>query len=161
MGYALKDALRTAIRIEKNSFDFYQRAASIVDDERTREVFNFLAGEEAEHMEAFLGMYPGDEFGDLIHLMDQPPDFDNPAYRELINTVDAHMSEEEALQMSLREERACVLLYAGIVEEINDRKAREVFEHALKNTRMHCEVIDEEFYRVMRKAARRETSPHD
>ncbi len=161
MGYALKDALRTAIRIEKNSFDFYQRAAAIVDDERTREVFNFLAGEEAEHMEAFLGMYSGDEFGDLVHLLGQPPDYDNPAYRELLNAVDAHMSEEQALQMSLREERACVILYTGIVEEISDRKAREVFECALKDTRMHCEVIDEEFYRVMRRAARKETSAHD
>jgi rubrerythrin len=154
MEQSIAEALRTAICIEKNSFDFYRRAAELVSDERTRQVFEFLAGEEAEHMEAFLGMYPGNYYGDLLRLPDQSPDLDHQVNGELFETIGPALSAEQALEISLREEMNCLDLYSGLCRNLSDPRLREVFEQALDDTHTHCKVIDEEWMRIMRMTAR-------
>ncbi len=156
MERAVEEALREAIRIEKKSYDFYRHAAEVVDSETTCEVFRYLAGEEAEHMESFLDLYPGRECSDLLDLMRQPPDLDQPAYRELLNGVRREMNAEKALTLSLREEKACIALYSTLVEGFSDPDVRKVFERALDETHQHCSLIDEECDRVRRRFGRRD-----
>jgi hypothetical protein len=44
-----KNAFSFALEIEKQSFDHYSRAAADADDNETRAVYQFLAGEENKH----------------------------------------------------------------------------------------------------------------
>jgi len=48
--YSLEDALKLAIKAEKDSMDFYARAASVAKNDRTKKVFELLAAEEATHV---------------------------------------------------------------------------------------------------------------
>jgi len=143
------EALREAILTEKSSFEFYRCAAETVADERTRQVFELLAMEEIEHANAFLRLYSGKEFDDLPGLMKKPYDRDDPVNRELLEAVDADMTEENALKISLREEQSCIDRYTALVATIRDPKVSEVFAKALSETRKHYEVIQEEYMRVM------------
>lgn len=161
MEQAIEEALREAIRIEKKSYDFYRHAAEIVTDERTRELFKFLAGEEAEHMEAFLSLFPERECSDLLDLMGQPPDLGHPAYCELLKSVEREMNAEKALTLSLREEQACISLYSTMVKSLANPEVRKVFERALGDTHQHCDIIDEECYRVRRQFGGRDNGKAD
>lgn len=149
MEHFAKESLRIAILAEKRSFDFYRCAARLVDDKRTRKVFELLASEEAEHMGAFLALYPGGEFGDLQSLTNRPPDFNNAAYRSLLAEIDATTREQQALEISLREEQACIEHYLILTSCLRERKLFEIFERVLSQTRRHYELINEEYMRVM------------
>ena len=63
--YTLQEALKLAIKTEKESMDFYQKAGSITTDERSKKVFDLLANEEIGHLKAFFDHYKGGDLGDL------------------------------------------------------------------------------------------------
>ena len=44
--YTVQEALKLAIQAEKDSMDFYRKAASITTNERAKKVFDLLANEE-------------------------------------------------------------------------------------------------------------------
>jgi rubrerythrin len=149
MGDSTADAIREAILTEKNSFEFYRLASEAVANEGTKQVFEFLAGEELEHLNAFLKLYEGDEFGELHSLVKQPYDPNHPVNRALLEAVDQDMTEEHALNVSMREEQSCIDRYTVLIAAIKESAPREVFAKALKETRKHYEVIKEEYMRVM------------
>jgi len=145
----LKFALHTAILIEKQSLDFYRYAAKIVSDAKTRRLFELLAAEEAEHLGEFQNIYQANEFGDLQDLINMPPDLGTPIYQSLIKSVETDTQEKEALEISLREEKACIELYSDLIITIDDPEARKLFGQALRETQTHCYIIQEEYVRFM------------
>ena len=149
MGDSTTDAIREAILTEKNSFEFYRLASEAVTNEGTKQLFEFLAGEELEHLNAFLKLYEGDEFGELHRLVKAPDDPDHPINRALLQAVDQDLTEEHALNVSLREEQSCIDRYTVLIATIKEPASREVFAKALKETRKHYEVIKEEYMRLM------------
>ena len=52
--YTVQEALRLAIKAEKDSMDFYQKAASVTGIERAKKVFRLLADEEKSHTRSSL-----------------------------------------------------------------------------------------------------------
>ena len=81
--FSLQEALKLAIKAEKDSMDFYRKAASVAKKERTRKVFELLANEEVGHLKAFFEHYKGGEFGDMTSYMNSPVDTKNPTYMKL------------------------------------------------------------------------------
>ena len=63
--YTLQEALKLAIKTEKESMDFYRKAGSITADERSKQVFGLLANEEIGHLKSFFQHYQGGDLGDL------------------------------------------------------------------------------------------------
>lgn len=148
----LKFALHTAILIEKQSLDFYRYAAKIVSNAGTRRMFELLAAEEAEHLGDFHKIYQAQGFGDLQGLFNTPPDLGAPAYQSLVKSVATDTQEKEAMEIALREEKACLDLYSDLVISVNDPEARELFGQALRETQTHCNIIQEEYVRLMGRA---------
>jgi len=144
-----KESLRIAILTEKRSFDFYRRAAQLVSDEHTRKVCELLAAKEAEHMDAFLAHYPGDEFGDLWSLISQAPDITYQTYRSLQAEIDSDTREQQALEISLREKQACIEHYTMLAACLRKPTLSAIFEQALSDTRRHYELINDEYMRIM------------
>lgn len=52
------EILQFAIKIEENGWEFYKKFADLVDNEKIRELFVFLADEEIKHKETFKAMLP-------------------------------------------------------------------------------------------------------
>jgi rubrerythrin len=46
-----QEAIKIAIKREREAYEFYKRHADLFENEATREMFMFLAGEELKHEE--------------------------------------------------------------------------------------------------------------
>ena len=143
------EALRTAILTEKKSHDFYKYAAQLVSNSRVRDLFDFLAKEEVVHLQAFYEIFPENCHGDIQSLMKQPINLDNPIYQALMDEVDIDTRERQALEISLREERACIDNYTIMVGCFREPQMRGVFKMALNDTYKHYKIIQKEYMRAM------------
>jgi rubrerythrin len=147
--YSVKEALKLAIQTEKDSMDFYRRAASVTKNERAKKVFELLANEEVGHLKSFFDHYTGGEFGDLKTYMESPPNKMNATYKALEKAIDEETHEQKALEIALKEEKACIDQYTVIVKDIVDPLVRGVFERVVKETQGHYDMIEDEYMHVM------------
>ena len=148
--YTVQEALRLAIRAEKDSMDFYRKAAAVTKNDRAKKVFRLLAEEEAEHLKAFLSHYKGDEFGALQSFAESPPDKSSPGYLALKKAIDKDTHEQKALEIALQEEKSCIEHYTLFARDIVDPLVRGIFEGVIRETRKHYELIESEYAQVMR-----------
>ncbi|OGT96114.1 MAG: ferritin [Geobacteraceae bacterium GWB2_52_12] len=147
--YQIQEALKLAIKAEKDSMDFYRKAASMTTNERARKVFNLLADEEVGHLKSFFDHYKGGDFGDLKSYMESPADEDNPAYRKLMAEVDSETIEKSALELALKEEKECIGQYTQLAQGVVDPIVKAIFERVTHETQGHYDMIESEYAHVM------------
>ncbi|GFO58695.1 ferritin [Geomonas silvestris] len=147
--YTLQEALKLAIKTEKESMDFYRKAGSITKDERSKKVFDLLANEEVAHLKAFFEHYRGKDLGDLPTLLNGPMDKLSATHQALEKAIAEDTHEQKALEIALQEEKACVELYSLMLKDIVDPLVRRVFETVIKETQGHYDMIEDEYMRVM------------
>ena len=148
--YSVQEALKLAIQAEKDSMDFYRKAASVTKNERARKVFDLLANEEVGHLKAFFDHYKGGEFGDLQTYMASSPDTNNVTYRALMKAIDEETHEQKALEISMKEEKACIDHYTVLIKDIVDPLVRGIFEQVIKETQGHYDMIEDAYMHVMK-----------
>jgi rubrerythrin len=147
MTKVLEEAIRFALFTEKSCFDFYQRAARLMIDSRSKELFERLAGEEGEHGREFLrlcldkGVSLHSVTGELKHYSD-------PVHPKLEPALTAHMTEKDALRLALQEEQMCIDRYEVFVRALRDPEACGVFEKAISDSRRHYEIVEAEYMRI-------------
>ncbi|TSK07246.1 MAG: ferritin [Geobacter sp.] len=147
--YTLQEALKLAIKTEKESMDFYRRAASVSKDERSKKVFDLLAGEEVNHLKAFFDYYRGGDLGDIDTYLASPPDKQSATHLALEQAIEADSHEQKALEIALKEEKACIDFYTILVKDVVDPLVRKVFETVIRETQGHYDMIEDEYMRVM------------
>ena len=147
--YALQEAIVLAIKAEKDSMDFYRRAASAAKNERAKKVLDMLANEEVGHLKAFFEHYKGSEFGDLASYINSPADTKHPTYMKLEKAISENMAEQKALELALVEEMACIGQYTQLAQGVVDPAVRSVFERVVKETQGHYALIESEYAHIM------------
>lgn len=147
--YTVQEALKLAIQAEKDSMDFYRRAASVTTNERARKVFDLLANEEVGHLKAFFDHYRGTEFGDLTSFLATPPDTKNPVYQELEKAISSDIHEKKALEIALTEEKACIDQYTLFARDMVDPLVKGIFLGVVKETEQHYALIESEYAHLM------------
>ena len=147
--YTVQEALKLAINSEKESMDFYRKAASMMKDERSRQVFELLAKEELGHLTAFFDHYQGSDLGDLENFKARPADKASATHQALEQALAAEVHEQKALEIALQEEKSCIEFYTVMAKEISDPLVRRVFETVIRETQKHYDMIEDENMRVM------------
>ncbi len=147
--YSLQEAVTLAIKAEKDSMDFYRRAASVATNERAKKVFELLASEEVGHLKSFFAHYKGTEFGDLTSFINSPADTKNPAYRQLEKAIQEEMVEQKALELALAEEKTCIGQYTQLAQGVVDPAVRGAFERIVRETEAHYTLIESEYAHLM------------
>ena len=147
--YLLREAISLAIKAEKDSMDFYRRAAAVAKNERAKRVFELLANEEISHLKAFFDHYKGSEYGDLTTYMNSPVDVKNPTYMKLEKAISENMVEQKALELALIEEKECIGQYTQLAQGVVDPSLRAVFERVVKETQNHYALIESEYAHLM------------
>ena len=147
--YTLQEAVSLAIKAEKDSMDFYRRAASVAKNDRARKVLELLANEEVGHLKAFFDHYKGVEYGDLTSYMNSPVDTKNPTYIKLEKAIREDMVEQKALELALIEEKDCIGQYTQLAQGVVDPAVRSVFDRVVKETQGHYELIESEYAHIM------------
>ena len=148
--YTLQEALKIAIQGEKDSMDFYRKAATITTNERAKKVFELLANEEVGHLKSFFEHYKGGAFGDLKSFIDSPPDKKSTVYLALEKALNSATPEQKALEIALKEEKSCIDHYTVLAKDIIDPLVRSVFERVIKETQGHYDMIEDEYMHVMK-----------
>lgn len=147
--YGLEEALKLAIQGEKDSMDFYRKAASVAKNERAKKVFELLANEEVGHLKAFFQHYRGKEFGDVESYMKTPPDTNNATYKALLKVVGDATMEQQALEIAMKEEKSVVDHYSVLAKDIVDPLVKGIFERVVKETQGHYDMIEDEYMHIM------------
>ena len=147
--YTLQEALALAIRAEKDSMDFYRKAASVAKNERAKKVFDLLANEEVGHLKSFFDHYKGAEFGDVNSYMNSPVDEKNPTYVKLMKVINDDIVEQTAMELSLIEEKDCIGQYTQLAQGVVDPAVRAVFLRVVKETQGHYDLIESEYAHIM------------
>lgn len=147
--YTLEEALKEAIKGEKDSIDFYRKAASVATNERAKKVFETLANEEVGHLKSFFQHYKGKEFGDVESYMKTPPDTNNPTYKALMKAVGDETMEKQALEIAMKEEKSVVDHYTVLAKDMVDPLVKGIFERVVKETQGHYEMIEDEYMHIM------------
>lgn len=147
--YSLEQALKLAIQGEKDSMDFYRKAASVAKNERAKKVFDLLANEEVGHLKAFFQHYKGKEFGDVESFMKTPPDTNNSTYKALMKVLGEETMEKQALEIAMKEEKSVVDQYTLLAKDIVDPLVKAIFERVVKETQGHYDMIEDEYMHIM------------
>jgi len=147
--YSLEQALKLAIQGEKDSMDFYRKAASVAKNERAKKVFDLLANEEVGHLKAFFQHFKGKEFGDVESFMKTPPDANNPTYRALMKVLGDDTMEQQALEIAMKEEKSVVDQYTLLAKDMVDPLVKAIFERVVKETQGHYDMIEDEYMHIM------------
>ena len=147
--YTLQEAVSLAIKTEKDSMDFYRRAASVAKNDRARKVLELLANEEVGHLKAFFDHYEGSEFGDLTSYINSPADTKNPVFIKLEKAISDDMVEQKALELALAEEKGCIGQYTQLAQGVVDPAVRSVFDRVVKETQGHYDLIESEYAHIM------------
>jgi len=147
--YTVQEALKLAIKAEKDSMDFYRKAASVATNERAKKVLELLATEEAAHLKAFFDHYKGNEFGDFASYLASPVDEKNPTYVKLVKALNEDMIEQKAMELALIEEKTCIGQYTRFANDVVDPGVRAIFERVVKETQGHYDLIESEYAHIM------------
>ena len=147
--YSLQEAVALALKAEKDSMDFYRRAASVAKDERAKKVLELLANEEVGHLKAFFAHYKGTEYGDVQSCINAPVDTKNPTYVKLEKAITEDMVEQKALELALFEEKECIGQYTQLAQGVVDPAVRAVFERIVQETQGHYALIESEYAHIM------------
>jgi rubrerythrin len=147
--YTLTEAISLAIKAEKDSMDFYRKAASVAKNERARKVLELLANEEVAHLKAFFSHYKGTEFADVTACINAPVDTKNLTYMKLEKAISDDMIEQVALELALIEEKDCISQYTHLARGVVDPAVRAVFQSIVKETERHYALIESEYAHLM------------
>ena len=147
--YSVQEALKLAIKAEKDSMDFYRKAASVATNERAKKVLELLANEEVGHLKAFFNLYKGTEFGDLSSYIESAPDTKNPTYMKLMKVINDKLVEKTALELALVEEKACIGQYTQLAKDVVDPMVKSIFNQVVKETQGHYDLIESEYAHIM------------
>jgi len=147
--YTVQEALKLAIQAEKDSMDLYRRAASVTGNERAKKVFDLLANEEVEHLKSFFDRYKGEEFGDLNSYIASPPNSQSATMMALEKAIDEETHEQKALEIALKEEKACIEQYTLLAKQMSDPQVKAIFEKVVRETENHYAMIEDEYMHVM------------
>jgi len=147
--YQMQEALKRAIKGEKDSIDFYRKAAANAKNERAKKVFELLANEEVGHLKSFFQHYKGGEFGDVESYMKTPPDTSNSTYKALLKAVGECTMEKQALEIAMQEEKSVVDEYTVLAKDIVDPLVKGIFDRVVKETQGHYDMIEDEYMHLM------------
>ena len=150
MNQMIENALSELIISEKNNLDFFRRAAEMVRDDGTRQVFELLACEGIGYLHVFFTIYLGSEAGNISKILTKrTPDLNYPPYRALLGKADSSSCEQQTLELSLQEVQSSIDLYTTLANGFRNPRICAIFRRALRKAYKYYEIIQAEYIRIL------------
>lgn len=149
----VKDAILTAIQMEKDGYSFYMKAAAQTNSDMGRSIFQSLASDEQRHLDVFQKMFENKvsqtEWKDLVESSKKyakipifPTDLkDAPG-------IDADSTELDALRMAMDSEKEAIEYYDKIKEKIEDKDVKNVIDEIVDQEKNHYLLLENEFNHI-------------
>lgn len=159
MIFAPDEILKLAIKIEENGFEFYHKMSQKMNDEKLKNVLQFLAEEESKHKEIFQKLLNKLEETEIVESYSGEYEaYMNALVSECVFVQDIVKKKAEEgfanaislLEFALRIEKDSILLYSELKhdilrnEEVLDSIINEERKHYVMISQMRSEIEKEE-----------------
>lgn len=127
--FAGSEIVEIGVQIEKNGKDFYETLSNQSKNPKAKEVFQFLAGEEAKHIEIFKNIlgevekyappeaYPGEYFAYMNALAGEHIFTQKDKGIQIARNT---KSDKEAVDLGIGFEKESILFYEGMKKVVPD-----------------------------------------
>lgn len=146
----IKDAIKTAIQMEKDGFSFYKRAAAQTESEAGRDIFESIAQDEEVHLEVFQKMFEEkigrDEWDDLVNSSKKYQDI--PIFPKDLKSVEGanpDVNDIDAIRMAMDSEKEAIDYYTEIWTTITDDEVKKIIDKIIEQERNHYYLLQQEF----------------
>jgi len=149
----VKDAILTAIQMEKDGYSFYMKAASQTESDMGKTIFESLAQDEQRHLDVFQKMFEDkvsqSEWNDLV---DSSKKFAKiPIFPTDLNEapgMDSESTELDALRMAMDAEKEAVEYYGKIKENLIDEDVKNIINEIIVQEKNHYSLLEKEFNHI-------------
>jgi len=149
----VKDAILTAIQMEKDGYSFYMKAAAQTKSEMGKTIFESLAEDEQRHLDAFQKMFENkvsqSEWDDLVGSSKKYatiPFFPNNL--DDAPGMDVESTELDALRMAMDSEKEAIDYYNKIKEHLDDEDVKNVIDEIIEQEKNHYSLLEKEFNHI-------------
>ena len=146
----VKEAIKTAIQMEKNGFAFYQKAAAQTSSDMGRTVFESLAADERVHLDTFQKMFSGNigsvEWDSLVQSNNKYTDRSIfPKDLQAVAGINPNSNELDALRIGMDSEKDAIEYYTEIVNKTPDRNVKKILNEIINQEKNHYLLLQQEF----------------
>jgi len=149
----VKDAILTAIQMEKDGYSFYIKAASQTDSDMGKTIFESLAQDEQRHLEVFQKMFEDkvseSEWNDLVDSSKKYAKI--PIFPTDLNDasgMDAESTELDALRMAMDAEKEAIEYYGKIRKNLENQDVKNVIDEIIEQEKNHYSLLEKEFNHI-------------
>ncbi len=150
---SVREAIETAIQMEKDGYEFYNKAAAQTSSDMGRSVFESLANDELVHLDVFQKLFD-DKFGesewdDLVN--------SNKKYREMpifpkdlktIEGINLDTDELDALRIAIDSEKEAIDYYMEIRANSDDDNVKKIIDMIIEQEKKHYFLLEQEFHHI-------------
>jgi rubrerythrin len=142
----LKEALETALDMEKKGYEIYMGTAEKTQNPHVKKTFSYLAGEEINHIREIEEYIEKDKPG--IELKGDTPEdvekFFNTTIREFREKTELAEDDVKAYETALELEEKGYNFYKEQFEEAEDEQAKNFFRFLMEQENAHYELFQKD-----------------
>jgi rubrerythrin len=146
----VKDAIKTAIQMEKDGYSFYKKAAAQTSNQMGKSIFESLASDELVHLDVFQKMFK-DSVGttEWDKLIDSSKKYTNakifPKDLKTIEGANPDTDELDAIRIAMDSEKEAIDYYNKIMENITDSTIKNIINEIIEQEKNHYLILQQEF----------------
>ena len=149
----VKDAIKTAIQMEKDGYDFYNRAAAQTSSNMGRDIFKSLAADELLHLEVFQKLFDEqvgkEEWYNLVNTSAKYTDI--PIFtkdQKQAEGANTETNEIDALRMAMDSEQRAIDYYTKIRDSSLDDDVNKIIDEIINQEKNHYNILEGEFHHI-------------
>jgi len=149
----IKDAIKTAIQMEKDGYSFYKKAAAQTNSDMGKTIFEGLAADEQMHLDVFEKMFEetvsNTEWNDLV--LSSKKYAKIPVFPKDLKEIEGdnpNSSELDALRMAMDSEKEAIEYYSKIKENLNDSEVIKIIDEIIEQEKNHYSILEGEFNHI-------------
>jgi len=149
----IKDAIKTAIQMEQEGYNFYQKAAAQTSSDMGRTVFSSLAADELLHLEIFKNLFEEkigqDEWYNLVNSGKKYADIKVfPKDLKRIEGKNPDTNEIDAIRMAMDSEKKAIDFYSQIKQDLNSDDIKKIIDEIIRQEQSHYKILEGEFNHI-------------
>lgn len=145
----IKNAIKTAIQMEKDGHSFYKKAAAQTTSEMGKSIFESLANDELVHLDVFQKMFEDkiskSEWNQLVNSSKKYADM--PIFPKDLKEVEGtnpDTNELDALRMGMDSEKEAIDYYTTLKENTS-QDVQEIINEIIQQEKNHYSILEQEF----------------
>ena len=146
----IKNAVQTAIQMEKDGYAFYQKAAAQTSSEMGKTVFESLAKDELVHLDVFQKLFHdavgASEWNALVESgkkHKQIPIF--PKDLEATEGIHPETNELDALRIAMDSEQDAIDYYKEMWATTRNKDVKRIIDMIIEQEKQHYFLLQQEF----------------